>query len=52
MKTRLTCPCGELIVGADEDDLVAKVNEHLDAEHPNQAGHYSRDQILYMAEEG
>jgi len=47
MKTRLTCPCGEWIEGVDEDDLVAKAQAHLAAEHP---GHeYSRDEILFIA---
>lgn len=47
MKTRLTCPCGELLRGADEDELVEKVRAHLTENHP---GHdYSRDEILFMA---
>lgn len=47
MKTRLTCPCGEAIAGADEDELVEKVQEHLRTAHP---GHdYTRDEILFMA---
>jgi hypothetical protein len=47
MKTRLTCPCGEHIEGADDDDLVTKVQAHLAQNHP---GHdYSRDEILFMA---
>ncbi|MCH5645189.1 MULTISPECIES: DUF1059 domain-containing protein [unclassified Gordonia (in: high G+C Gram-positive bacteria)] len=46
-KTRLTCPCGESIRGADEDELVEKVRAHLAENHP---GHdYSRDEILFMA---
>jgi hypothetical protein len=47
MKTRLNCPCGTAISGTDEDDLVAKVQEHLSAEHPDHE--YDRDQILFMA---
>jgi hypothetical protein len=47
MKTQLDCPCGEHIVGADEDDLVEKVNQHLADQHP---GHqYTPEQILSMA---
>jgi predicted small metal-binding protein len=46
-KRKLTCPCGELIEGASEDELVEKVQAHLKAEHP---GHeYTREQILFMA---
>lgn len=47
MKTMLDCPCGTRIVGVDEDDLVAKVQEHLAKEHPGRE--YTRDQILFMA---
>ena len=47
MKTKVDCPCGEHIEGANEDDLVEKVKEHLAKEHP---GHeYTREQILSMA---
>ncbi|MCM6778771.1 MULTISPECIES: DUF1059 domain-containing protein [Nocardia] len=47
MKTRLSCPCGEYITGADEDDLVEKTQAHLAEKHP---GHdYSRDEILFIA---
>jgi hypothetical protein len=47
MKRRLNCPCGESIVGTDEDDLVAKTQAHLAENHP---GHeYSRDEILFIA---
>lgn len=47
MKTRLSCPCGTVIVGTDEDDLVAKTKEHLAAEHPGRD--YDREMILFMA---
>ncbi len=47
LKTRLSCPCGELIEGADEDDLVTRTQAHLAEKHP---GHeYSRDEILFIA---
>ncbi|MGV9670049.1 MULTISPECIES: DUF1059 domain-containing protein [unclassified Gordonia (in: high G+C Gram-positive bacteria)] len=47
MKTRLTCPCGEMLRGADEDELVETVRKHLAENHP---GHeYSRNEILFMA---
>jgi hypothetical protein len=47
MKTRLSCPCGELIEGNDEDDLVEKVQAHLSSSHPDHQ--YSREEILFMA---
>ncbi|MCW2795777.1 DUF1059 domain-containing protein [Nocardioides sp.] len=47
MKTLLTCPCGTDIVGTDEDDLVAKTQAHLAADHPGRE--YDREMILFMA---
>ncbi|MFS3128642.1 DUF1059 domain-containing protein [Nocardioides sp. Bht2] len=47
MKTRLTCPCGELLTGKDEDELVENVQAHLRAAHPSHE--YTREQILFMA---
>lgn len=47
MELYLNCPCGEVIEGADEDDLVAKAQVHLAAAHPGRT--YSREQILFMA---
>lgn len=47
MKTLLSCPCGTVVRGTDEDDLVARVQEHLAAEHPGRE--YDRDSILLMA---
>jgi hypothetical protein len=47
----MTCPCGERITGQTDEEFVAKVNEHLEAAHPEMAGHYSPEQILSRAEE-
>lgn len=47
MKTKLQCPCGTLIEGKDEDDLVAKVQAHLAEEHPGRE--YTPGEILFMA---
>jgi len=47
MKTKLQCPCGELIQGSDEDDLVENVQKHLAEKHPDHQ--YSREEILFMA---
>lgn len=47
MKTRLSCPCGTLIKGADEDELVEKVQAHLAEKHGGRD--YDRDSILFMA---
>ena len=47
MKTRLTCPCGESFVAADEDSLVTQVQAHLAEAHPGLE--YDREQILFIA---
>ena len=49
MKTRLSCPCGELIRGEDEDDLVEKAFAHLREKHPDMVDEYEREHILFMA---
>lgn len=46
-RTRLQCPCGEHLVGVDEDDLVDKSNKHLAESHPGLD--YGREAILIMA---
>lgn len=47
MKTTLACPCGTVIRGTDEDDLVELTQAHLASEHPGRD--YDRDSILFMA---
>ena len=45
------CPCGEQLVGQDEDDIVAKVEAHVQEKHPDMVGTMNREQILDMAQE-
>ncbi|MGC0367528.1 hypothetical protein ABH922_005580 [Rhodococcus sp. 27YEA15] len=47
MKTHLNCPCGEVLVGSDEDQLVALTQKHLAEMHSSRE--YSREAILAMA---
>ena len=47
VKTRIQCPCGEVIVGKDEDELVELTNAHLMSQHDGRT--YDRDMILIMA---
>jgi hypothetical protein len=47
MELYLNCPCGEVIEGDDEDDLVVKAQTHLSEAHPGRT--YTREQILFMA---
>jgi hypothetical protein len=47
VKTRIQCPCGETIVGKDEDELVELTNAHLNEQHDGRT--YDREMILMMA---
>ena len=47
MKTRLACPCGEMIRGEDEDQLVELTQAHLAEAHPGME--YGRDEIRFIA---
>lgn len=47
MATRLDCPCGTHLSGADDDELVELTQAHLAAEHPGLT--YEREQILFIA---
>jgi predicted small metal-binding protein len=49
VKKNLACPCGEMVRGEDEDDLVAKAEAHLRDKHPDKVDDYTRDMILFMA---
>jgi len=49
VKTTLACPCGQIIRGENEDDLVEKAFEHLREKHPDMANDYQREHILFMA---
>jgi hypothetical protein len=43
------CPCGKDVSGESDDDLVAAVEQHIESDHPDLVGKYSREQILEMA---
>lgn len=43
----VSCPCGSLLEGSDDDELVLQVQRHLSEYHPGLQ--YGRDQILLMA---
>ena len=48
MKTHLNCPCGEAIVGKDEDDLVEQTQAHL-AQRASRSWSTTASAILFMA---
>lgn len=45
------CDCGTNVEGESEDELVAKVEEHVVENHPDLVGKMDREQILEMAHE-
>lgn len=48
---RITCVCGKILEGKDDDELWAKAQAHVAADHPDLAGKVSREDILARAEE-
>ena len=44
------CPCGTDVEAETVDALVVNVEAHIAADHPEQVGKYSREEILGMAE--
>lgn len=51
MGKRIDCECGEVVKAATDDELVAKVDEHVRSDHPELVGKLSRDDVLAMAVE-
>lgn len=43
----VSCPCGYLLEGSNDDELVLEVQRHLSESHPGLQ--YGRDQILLLA---
>jgi hypothetical protein len=48
---RITCVCGQVLEGKDDDELWAKAQAHLAEVHPDLAGKVSREDVLARAEE-
>jgi predicted small metal-binding protein len=48
---RITCVCGKVIEGDDDEELLARAEEHVAADHPDLVGQVSREDILARAEE-
>ena len=45
------CVCGTDVEAETDDELVAKVEQHVQERHPEMVGQTSREQILGMAHE-
>jgi predicted small metal-binding protein len=46
----INCECGQAVEARTDDELVAKVEEHVRTDHPELVGKMSREDILAMAE--
>lgn len=51
MSKVINCECGLAVRGADDDELVANAERHIQRDHPDLVGKISRDDLLGMAEE-
>lgn len=51
MTLTLNCECGFSVRSESDDELVEKVEAHMEVDHPDLYGNVSRDEILAMAEE-
>jgi hypothetical protein len=48
---QITCICGKIVDGKDDDELWKKAQAHLREDHPALDGKVSRADILAQAEE-
>jgi hypothetical protein len=49
MAKAVDCPCGVTLRGETDDELVANVEAHVQADHPDMVGTMTRDKIMEMA---
>jgi len=45
------CECGEVVRADTDDELLEKVDAHVQEAHPDLVGKLSRDDVLGMAQE-
>jgi predicted small metal-binding protein len=48
---RISCVCGLVVEGEDDDELWENAQQHMSADHPDLVGKVSRDDIVAQAEE-
>jgi hypothetical protein len=48
---RITCVCGVVVQGEDDDKLWEEAQAHIGNDHPDLVGKVSREDILAQAEE-
>ena len=48
---RITCVCGKVVEGKDDEELWEHAQAHMAADHPDLVGKVAREDILAQAEE-
>ncbi len=51
MAKRITCTCGVVVTGQDDDQLWQNAQRHISSDHPDLVGKVRREDILAQAEE-
>jgi len=51
MGKAVNCECGEPVQASTDEEVIAKVRAHVEAEHPDLTGKLTVADILAMAEE-
>ena len=51
MSLLINCECGRVVKAETEDEIVAKVEQHVSEDHPELVGKLSREDIVAMSEE-
>ena len=51
MSKAVNCECGELVRASTDDEVVQKVQAHVEAKHPDLIGKLTSEDILAMAED-
>ena len=51
MGKAVNCECGEVVQASTDDEVIEKVQAHVNTKHPDLIGKLTRSDILAMAEE-
>jgi predicted small metal-binding protein len=51
MSKQISCECGKVIRGESDDEVVARAEEHIQADHPDLVGKVTRSDLLGWVEE-